>query len=417
MPEPIAAPPAEATESPALIPSISDQIDAIPSTTHGDAPPAAPAQPQASSKPTEAKSPPQPAQAAPPAAPKAEEEGDLPKSPMRAQEPVKPAQQTARQKAEDFKTNKELREAYNKVVAEAESYTSEIARVKAEIQAAKRAGADEASAALKQELEGLRKTKEEAENRIRYYDYRNSDEFKQKFQEPLNRAWRKAQQDVEGHSWEDERGQQQKVSNDTLVQIVNLPTMQAAQLANKVFGPQASVVMAHRDRIRDLNEQAQEAETTWKTKGNELAQVQSKQREQHMAMSEKIHDEHAAGLRKTAPELFERPTDPEEAKFYDKGMALVEKAYRGKGFPDGMTQEQRHAETMRAMATVGMRSVAFGALLQRHYAQAAKMAELEKQIAAFKGSTPKADGGKLTQTESKKEVSYQDAIDAIPGIR
>jgi len=392
--------------SPALVPSFIDQIDSLsPNPTTNEVQKAP--EPQA-----QAPEPPKTPQDAPQEAPKAQEDEDLPRL---ATTPAKPAAEVKTPVPEaDPTTPKGLREALKAAKADLAKFNAEKVELQKQIDAAKRAGAEEATASLKQELETLRQQQSKAEETMRYFDYRNSKEYKEKFQEPLEKAWKEALTDIKGHTYEDENGQTQTVSADTMTQLVNLPTVQASQLATKIFGTAAAEVLAHRREIIRLDRGAKESEATWKAKGSEMTQAQQRQQEERLAKVSQLYHGHAQSLRQSVPELFDRPTDAEEAKYYDKGLAWVEKAFEGKGIPDGLTPEQRQAEIVKAQATVATRAAAFGSLLQRFNSMNAKLTAAEKELASFKTSAPRADGGKTEPAPmAKKEASFDEAFDSF----
>jgi hypothetical protein len=403
--------PAPQDTSPAMIPSIADGIDALSDTPVASAPaPKADATPAPDDKDPEApKGDIKPPDAKP--EPKAGDDDDLPSAPK----PPEAAKPEDAKPEPDTSNWKGLRGAYAQSKETVAKLTGELATLKQQVEASKRAGMDEASAALKAEVESMRARVKEADERMRYYDYRSSPEFKEKFQVPLEKAWKEAIQEVAGFTYQDENGVDQKVTADTVAQLVNLPTMQASQLAQKIFGPAAPEVLNYRRQIISLDRAAKESETTWKAKGDELSQTEAREREKAMAGAAKMYDDHIAALRQTAPENFDRPTNVDEAKYFDKGAAWVDKAFKGKGIPDGLTPEQRRAEVIKAQATVATRAMAYGPLLHRYHGASAKIKDLETQLAAFKSSTPKSDGGK-TESTTPREMTINEAIEALPSV-
>lgn len=407
MPTPL-APPATSPDAAddAAIDSLPNAHDPEPATA---APPAsAPAAP----KPPEAKAPEPPAkpEPAPAAKPEHDDIDDLPTEPKTVPAAGKPA---AAAPSAEPKTPKELRAAYEARGQEAAALKAEAAELRKQIDLARKAGAEEAVKTLREELAGVTKERTELADKIRFLNYRESGEYAEKFQKPLEAAWKEALTDIQGMTFEADDGTTHNVTDAHLTWLLQMPAGQAAAQASKLFGVAAPEILAHRRAIIGLQKASQAALDEWKAKGSEISAAQERQQAESQQARVAAFAKGIVDARETMPDVFGRPTDPEAAAYFDKGEKLVALAFRGEGLPSGLTPDQRTARIVSAQASLAARAASFGPTRHALLKANARVKELEAEVATYKESEP-APATTKTPAPAASDDDFEAAIDRLP---
>jgi hypothetical protein len=293
-----------------------------------------------------------------------------------------------------FQTAKELRAELNRIRAENERLAQERAK-------------PVESPDLKVWQEKATKAEQQAqalEERIRFTDYTKSTEYAEKYHEPLKKAWSSAIQDLEDVTVTDAEGETRKASSDDLQKVIQSPTQIAAKLARDLFGDDmAPIVMQHRKEIQDRIRQGNEAIEQFKKDG---ATRQQQSMEQFKTHFERSNQEAAQKF----PQFFAPDAnDPEGNDYLDQGFKLADTAIN---MPANMPIEHRAA----LVAEVRNRAAGFGRAVARWQKAESRVKALEKELAAFKSSTP--GNGTPPQGKSKSGVpSIQDDLKAAMSMR
>lgn len=396
-----AAPSAEALEDNAAI----DALESIPEPT-GKAVNPPPAPPAAVAPPEPAPAAPKPPEAAKPALDDIE---DLPVEPR--PEPVAPKAQPAAPSVEP-KTIPEVRRAYETFKTENQTLKAEAAELRRQIDAAKQAGDD--TKALRDELAGITKERTELADKIRFLNYRESGEFQEKYQKPLQTAWEAALTDIDGMVMDREDGTQEKVTATHLTQLLQMPAGQAAAAAAKMFGPAAPEILAHRRAIIGLQKASESALTEWKTKGSELSAAQERHHQESMSNRITSFNKGITDARETMPDIFGRPKDPEAAALFDKADKLVALAFKGEGLDAGLTPDQQSARIVSAQASLAARAASFGPTRHALNKANARVSELEQKLKAYEASEPNPAATKPATVAAADDDDMFNAIDRLP---
>lgn len=276
------------------------------------------------------------------------------------------------------------------------------ARAKAESEIAELKKLVPNEAARKQEiaeLEQLRARAKELEDEIRYVNYEKSPEFKEKYDEPYKKSWSKAMHELAEISIEDpDTGQTRQFTANEMLKLVNMPLAEARKVADELYGSLANDVMTHRKEIKNLFEARATALEEARTKGAEREQ---KTLEQVKAANETITKQ----ITETYTKANESITKDEKYGAYftpiegdqdgnqrlAKGFELVDRAFQENPMDPRLTPEQRESIVKRH-AAVRNRAAAFGRLVFQNQQAKTRIAELEAELAQFKGSEPTATG-------------------------
>lgn len=265
-------------------------------------------------------------------------------------------------------------------------------------------------------LEAKEKRLSELEEEIRYVNYSKSKEFQEKYQAPYRAAWERAMGDLgelqvqETNTEGEAVGDPRAVTPNDILELVNMPLGKAFEAAREKFGDLASEVMGHRKEIRKLaDEQGMALETARKSTGEREKEMTAKHQKEQSEVTEHI--------RTTWTKTNEEVTaDPKYGKFFTpvdgdqegnqrlaKGYEMADRAFSENPAAPGLTGEQRSAIVKRH-AAVRNRSAAFGRVVFQLGKSEARIAELEKVVAEYKGSEPNRDGSKKPSQPIKRSA-------------
>ncbi len=360
--------------------------------------------------------------AAPEAAPKAEkqpaptptpnEDDDLPKPAPKPE--VKPSTPVKQEKGESLA---EFRKRYEETKTQLTSKETEIATLKAQIAEARRNGEEAVRKTLTEELDQLKRERADDQRRLMLVDYKESNEYKSRFVEPLKSAWKDVDEHITGVKISMPDGSEVDAKREHISTLLQLPYAQAAAKAHEWFGPaMASAIMSDRQALVKIYKESSAAVKEFNEKGQQWRQKQAEEHEQRSSRVVQEFESARNGLTTKTPELFTpNEKDAEEKSYFDKGSKLVDAAFKGIGFED-MDDDRRSVALAKTQAAVAARAAAFGVIVHRYYKQASRIAELEAKIKGFEESEP---GSGSTPSDSGKKVSDENpenAIDSIQGF-
>lgn len=265
----------------------------------------------------------------------------------------------------------------------------------------------------------LQKANEELEKEIRYVNYAKSTEFKNKYQEPYEKAWARAAKEVsEIFITDPNTGERRSASTNDLYQVVVAPLNEARDLADSVFGKFADDVMQYRKEIRSLND-AQEAalkEAHDQSIARDKQTTEQRQRFMNETAGEikKIWEQanHEFGERPDLAFIFKPgETDEDHKSRLSKGYELVDKAFATNSADPNLTAEQR-AEAVKMHAAVRMRAAGFGPLRAKYDSAMKRIEALEKELSEYKQTVPATGGTSGPNTTPAKPASGWDSIRA-----
>lgn len=250
---------------------------------------------------------------------------------------------------------------------------------------------------LTERAASIEKRNKELEDEIRYTNYAKSQEFKEKYQEPYESAWKRALTDLKEVTVNTGEGERAITAND-LLDLVNMPLARAREIARNAFGESADEVMAHRREIKRLADEQDSALTKAKTDG---AKREEERNQQMTAAQAKVAEEIKTTWEKVKTDLLEdkdygtyfKPADGDEQgnQRLAKGFELVARAFSENPADPRLTPEQR-AGIIKRHSAVYNRAAAFGRLVYQNKQKDTRIAELEKEVEQYKGSTPPAGG-------------------------
>ena len=329
---------------------------------------------------------------------------ETPAAPAKTPEQAKPEPASLKQFREQYEMTKKERDDFAAKVAELERAKSEGTRKEVE----------EATKALKAEMDSIRKNAEELDTEVRYLNYTRSGEYKQKYEAPLREAWQTALGDIEGIRVTDEDGTERDANHQDIMVLLNVPVAKAAIIAQETFGPAAPEIMAHRRRLIELTQARDKSIAEWKKKGAQREVEKSKQLESRQTRSRDLFESQFADYEKTHSQLFGREEGDEDGnKLLDESDRLVRIALKGEGIDADMGYDDKVDLITKAQAQVALRARAYGRERLRVIRLQQKVAELEKKVGKVRSSEPGQGEGTSTATRVSPK-NAEDAIDELP---
>lgn len=415
------APPTPAPAAPAAPPAAEPQVDPLAGSSSDafdklfsdadDGVPAAPATPPAPATP--AKPAAAPVRTPPPSRPAAAKPGEKPPAATPTEFDEVEGVQVPR-----FKTDRDFRgwglNGYKKAKA-LETELTEIRNKYSETEQLIPKTKAEAQA-LQSKLADIEKKYQEASQTLTYVNFEKSPEFNEKYEQPYQNAWTRALSDmkeltvteIDPNGPADEMGNQpmreRAATRDDFESIYHAPLGQATKLANQKFGHAASIVLDHRQKIRELAKNAIDAVTKWK----ETSATRQKEEENNRT----LHDAKVAELwEKFNAKTYddprgkewwgEVPEDKEVNEEISKGFAYADQRF-SKEFYSKPVEEQIAIDAQIRHRVAGffkLRVLLKRATERAEKAEADLKARLGSRPGPPDGGEAGAEGGAPTESE------------------
>jgi BMFP domain-containing protein YqiC len=309
---------------------------------------------------------------------------------------------------------KQFREQYEMTKKERDDFAAKVSELERAKSEGTRKEVEEATKALKAEMDSIRKNAEELDTEVRYLNYTRSTEYKQKYESPLREAWQTALGDIEGIRVTDEDGTERDANHQDIMVLLNVPVAKAAIIAQETFGPAAPEIMAHRRRLIELTQARDKSIAEWKEKGAQREIEKSKQVETRQSRSRELFESQFADYEKTHAQLFGKEEGDEDGnRLLDESDRLIKIALKGEGVDADMGYDDKVDLITKAQAQVALRARAYGRERLRVIRLQQKVAELEKKVGKVRSSEPGQGEGTSTATRVAPR-NAEDGIDELP---
>jgi hypothetical protein len=309
---------------------------------------------------------------------------------------------------------KQFREQYEMTKKERDDFAAKVAELERAKSEGTRKEVEEATKALKAEMDSIRKNAEELDTEVRYLNYTRSSEYKQKYEAPLREAWQTALGDIDGIRVTEADGTERDASHQDIMALLNVPVAKAAIIAQEMFGAAAPEIMAHRRRLIELTQARDKSIAEWKEKGAQREIESKKQMETRQSRSRELFDSQFADYEKTHAQLFGKEDGDEDGnKLLDESDRLIRIALKGEGVDADMGYDDKVDLITKAQAQVALRARAYGRERLRVIRLQQKVAELEKKVGKVRSSEPGQGEGTSTATRVAPR-NAEDAIDELP---
>jgi hypothetical protein len=329
-----------------------------------------------------------------PNAEKVEPEGDEPETPEKngegekATEPVKPVKAA------------ELRNAYEKSKATLKERDAEITRLQSELKAAKDAPREDLEkATLTEKLTASEKRRQELENEVRFVNFKKSEEYTTKYEQPYQEAWNKAVSDITQLKVRIQNGTKEDPNTGEtvpnyvsrvatpgdLLSLANLPLNEMDEKVEEAFGKSAPRVIRHIEKLRELAD----AQTAAEQKALKESGEKQQQTFEHRKQVKKVWDDENKLWAEKYPRFFKPEDGDEEGNaLLAKGYELADLAFSGNGKKTPEDMAKLHAEVRNKVA-------GFGRLALRLKRARLEIKELKGSLAEYeKSEPPTGEGGR-----------------------
>lgn len=232
--------------------------------------------------------------------------------------------------------------------------------------------------------------------------YQRSDEFKQKYSEPLTEAYKTAVSEVKQltiREGEGENAKDRPATEQDFNYVMNLPVSQQGAVARRMFGDSADVILTHRNELfrlqRDMNTALKRSADEHETRSKEQEAASKKHQETFTTTKSAALNE----LRTKHTALFGDDAEDTDGNAALKGgFDFVENSIKRMEAGD-MSLEEQAIHT----ALIHARAAAFQREVLRNHRLTAKNQSLEEELKKFRKSDPGAggDGGEKPPTTDK----------------
>jgi hypothetical protein len=269
---------------------------------------------------------------------------------------------------------------------------------------------------LTERLEKMETRNKDLEEEIRYVNYQKSQEFSDKYKTPYENAWKRAMDDLKEVLIPTENGEGRAITGNDILEIVNMPLAKAREVAREVFGDFADDVMQHRKEIKRLFDEQSQALSDARKNGAEREKLRN---EQIGKFTSEIDGYIKTNWEKANAEAHGDPKygayfkpiegDAEGNQRLAKGFELVDRAFAENPKDPRLNAEQRLA-IIKRHAAVRNRAAGFGRLAWQNDQLKTQLAEANKKLAEYEGSTPAAGGGQGTPAVTGTNGSAWDRV-------
>lgn len=262
------------------------------------------------------------------------------------------------------------------------------ARYKSELEQARKSAApkdDPEKATLAQKLAEAEKRYQAHEDKIRYQDYQQSDEFQTKHYQPYVNLVKRAEASLMEYRVNNADGTQRNPTPEDLWKVIGAASQpDARKIAKELFGDDdAHDIMAWRSNIRNANLEMEAAKAEFrKTGALKLAEQnqQTQAQQQKMAADWKAMNEQAV---EKYPQWFKADeNDADGQALLDKDFAAADKAFADDA---NSTPEER----LRLHSALRNKAGAFRFVARKLDKATKRVSELEAELEQYKNSEPK----------------------------
>lgn len=262
---------------------------------------------------------------------------------------------------------------------------------------------------LSTELENLRKLNSDYETRVKALDFTQSQEFHERFKQPVAKALTSAYEDLKEMTVTDERtGEQRAATEADFKALLSVPLGEATTKAKTLFGDLAGEVLGHRRGIVQLKRAEREALDNAGKLAEEHIQRTSTESTQRQQKLQQVYQQRRAQIEQKLPELFKAADgDAEATKVLVAGRQLAELLE-----DPSMNEEQRVA----LGTDIRMRAEAFGYLKLKLDREVKRNTELTEKLKSYEVSAPREGDGPAKNPSAPSSDPWDKAMKGLDKI-
>ncbi len=298
-----------------------------------------------------------------------------------------------------YKRSKPLRDAYDKLRDSYSSLEKQLEELKQKTESG------EVTNALADENASLKARIKEYQAKQIVSDYETSDEYQEKYIQPIKSLIDMATSEIEGVEIETAEGTRMAKKQDFL-SLIEMPLKEASRYANMLFGDAAPQILAMRTQIRTLNEQRKKALADAEKNSAEVSKKRLAEQAEQQRLNQQVWTKADEKIVTRYPDLFGKiDGDEDHNKLLEKGL---------KDFDEAISPESPMTSDRRLTVMAGMRryAAAFPATVRKLRLYEDKVEELEAELKKLRSNDPDGGGRGATKAAAKKSVSFADDPDA-----
>lgn len=327
----------------------------------------------------------------------------------------------------------ELRAAYDKLKSDHHALKAEHEKLKSTATA--KPAEDPEKPKLVESLKEKDERIAKLEEQLRYSSFQSTEEYKTKYEQPVVSAYQAGRARAAALKVTDSEGNVRQGTADDFDAIMHITDDDAAaEKANELFGPKASMILYHRERLQELNSARVNAIEEYRKTGAErdkkameeslkARDAQQKQSAELSAMFNKLNSEAVAAR----PEFF-KPDDGDE-----KGDGLLKMGFALADFAFGALPPERldelpasvksklvngrlpAQEIVRLHSEMRTKAAGYGFLTHKYRQAQSRIKELETKLSEFEQSVPQ--GGTRRPSDGSTPKSIEQEIDELDTVR
>jgi hypothetical protein len=284
-----------------------------------------------------------------------------------------------------------LRENYDKLKTENAELQKRIKAIEEE--RAKPAPEDPEKKKLGETLAQREARLAELEETLRFKDYTASTEYETQYRQPYLKAFADGRATVAGLKLVDAEGNLRQGTDADFDAIMAIQDPDAAaQAIEDVFGTgvKAQMVIAAREKVRDILGRAREAEAEYKKNGGEREKQRSEQFKNHQKEVAAVFDRQAKEAVEKYPKLF-KPIEGDEKgnQLLEQGFARADAAFGGvMKDADGKPVKLAPQDLAALHAEIRNKSGGFDRAIHLLAQERARNKELAKKLKEYEDSEP-----------------------------
>jgi hypothetical protein len=280
---------------------------------------------------------------------------------------------------------------------------------------------EEQLADREKKIEEYNKRVSEYETKLRFTNYRESQEFQDKYQKPYEKTWKLGEArtaELQIVERTDEAGNVIQKGRDATAEdfhaIMRIgDNRSAVKRAVELFGDGASIVLNYREKANELASESLLAIDEFKAKGAEWEKQQREQSEKQSKEYTSMVDKFQKAAIEKYPHFFKPdPSDPKANGYLESGSHLLERVLKN-GAPISNGEKPMTSEEFAiAVAAVRNKAMGFDRVAYLATTRAKRIKELEKELEQFKSSKPgNGDGnGRTAAVEDDDPLAKLDKL-------
>ena len=248
---------------------------------------------------------------------------------------------------------------------------------------------------------------EEMEHRLRQTNYKESEEYRDKWLKPMETAYKRAvgslkefQIEIPGTPDEyDNPGKPtfRAATEDDFAYLYNLTEGAAWRESRKMFGDAAPAIMQHRSGLKQIEEGARNAAEEYRTNGRKMEQEETAKRVSQQQEMEGMWEKENTRITETMPKILkDRADDNEHNSVLESSRNLVDTAY------SEARKSMAPKERVALDARVRSRAIAYGPMML-------EIQRLREQLSEAQGRAKT-----LSEGEPGVPSTGRTQVDAVP---